>query len=445
MRTGRNAIGLAVLVAALGYFVDIFDLLLFALVRKESLQEVLAAELAGLSPDAADALLKNWGLWLDNTLQTTGLLLGGLVWGVLADRKGRLAVLFGSILVYSVANLFNAVIRDIDPAGGFGWMHAIGVGRAIDQYEVLRFVAGFGLAGELGAGITLVSEIVSDRRRGYATTIVAFVGIIGAIAAFVVTTQCTWRVSFAIGGCLGLGLLFLRMGVAESGLFEEMTGAGSRGAGAFWRLFSPPRRLLRYACTVLVAVPIWFSVGVLVKYADVLGTSIGLQGAEKPSPKNAIFWCYVGLAAGDLLSGLCSQWMQSRKRAILLFQLLTAVAIVVYFTLGAISLPMFYAAVCFLGVATGYWAVFATTAAEQFGTDLRGTVATTAPNLVRWSTAGWGMLWIWFEGMFEAGGFESRAVWMAAAATAAVALFIAIPAVLGLRETYGTSLKFKEE
>ncbi len=445
MRTGRNAIGLAVLVAALGYFVDIFDLLLFALVRKESLQEVLAPDLVGLAPDAADALLKHWGLWLDNTLQTTGLLLGGLVWGVLADRKGRLKVLFGSILVYSIANVLNAAIADIDPNGAYGWMYSLGVGRAIDQYEVLRFVAGFGLAGELGAGITLVSEIVSEQRRGYATTIVAVVGIVGAIAAYVTTTYCSWRTSFAIGGCLGLCLLFLRIGVAESGLFREMAGHQALGAGAFWRLFSPPRRLLRYLCTVFIAVPIWFAVGVLVKYADVIGTSLGLQGVEKPSPKNAIFWCYVGLAAGDLLSGLCSQWMRSRKKSILLFQLLTAIAIACYFTLGAISLPMFYAVVCFLGVATGYWAVFATTAAEQFGTDLRGTVATTAPNLVRWSTAGWGMMWVAFDGAFTAGGFGERATWMAAAATAVVAMLIAVPAVFGLRETYGTSLKFKEE
>lgn len=445
MQMGRNAVGLAVVVAALGYFVDIFDLLLFALVRKESLQEVLAAELAGLSPDAADALLKNWGLWIDNTLQTTGLLLGGLTWGVLADRKGRLAVLFGSILVYSVANLLNANIADVDPSGNFGWMHSIGLGRAIQQYEVLRFVAGFGLAGELGAGITLVSELVSEKRRGYATTIVATVGILGAVAAYFVTMNFDWRTSFAIGGCLGLCLLFLRIGVVESGLYAEMAGTARSGAGAFWRLFWPPRRLLRYSCTILIAVPIWFSVGVLVKYADVIGASLGLQGAEKPSPKSAIFWCYIGLAVGDVSSGLLSQWMRSRKKAILIFQLLTAIAIALYFTLGAASLPMFYTTVTLLGFATGYWAVFATTTAEQFGTDLRGTVATTAPNLVRWSAAGWGILWVALEGAFVDRGFGSSAAALAAALSGAVALCIAIPAVFGLRESYGTSLNFRED
>ncbi len=439
----RNAVGLAVVVAALGYFVDIFDLLLFALVRKDSLQEVLAADLVGLAPDAADALLKSWGLWLDNTLQTTGLLLGGLAWGVLADRKGRIAVLFGSILVYSVANLLNANIADINPDGNFGWMYAVGLGRAIDQYEVLRFVAGFGLAGELGAGITLVAELVSEQRRGYATTVVATVGILGAVAAYLVTLYCAWRTAFMIGGGLGIGLLFLRIGVVESGLFKEMAGA-SKGAGAFWRLAWPPRRLLRYTSTVLIAVPIWFAVGVLVKYADVIGASLGLTGANKPSPRNAILWCYIGLAVGDVCSGLCSQWMRSRKKAILLFQLLTVAAIALYFTLGATSLPMFYASVAFLGFATGYWAVFVTTIAEQFGTDLRGTAATSAPNLVRWSAAGWGLLWVFFEGVFAASGFGTSVAWMAAAATAAVAMLIAIPAVFGIRETYGISLDFKE-
>ncbi|MFM7809588.1 MAG: MFS transporter, partial [Planctomycetota bacterium] len=302
---------LAVVVAALGYFVDIFDLLLFALLRKRSLADVLAPQLAATPPDRHDLLLKDWGIWLDNTLQMTGLMVGGIVWGVLGDRLGRLAVLFGSILLYSIANLLNAAIADVDAAGALGFLHAIGLGTAIRQYEVLRFVAGVGLAGELGAGITLVAELTSRERRGIATTIVATVGIFGAVAGFFITQLVSWRTAFAIGGVLGLSLLFLRIGVVESGMWSHIRTRGHRGA--LWMLVWPPRRLLRYLSVVLIAVPVWFGVGTLVKYGDVIGMSMGLPADQKPDPGRAVMWCYVGLAIGDLVSGLLSQALRSRR------------------------------------------------------------------------------------------------------------------------------------
>ncbi len=434
-RPPARAVGLVVVVAALGYFVDIFDLLLFALIRKSSLADVLAPRLAGLPADEVDAILASHGVWLDNILQMTGLLVGGLVWGVVADRRGRLSVLFGSILVYSVANLLNAAVVDVDPDGPLGFLHAIGLGTAIHQYGVLRFVAGFGLAGELGAGITLVTELVSPKRRGLATTFVASVGILGAVVGFFVTELVTWRGAFVVGGVLGLALLALRVGVVESGLFLAAERGATRGRGAFWRLLWPAERLRRYVSTVLIAVPIWFVVGTLIKYCDTILPSLGLE-AEKPSPGRAIMWCYTGLAAGDLASGLLSQWLGSRRRAIAFFHLLTVVAIGLYFTVGARSLAGFYAVAAFAGFATGYWAVFATIAAEQFGTNLRATAATTAPNIVRWSAAWTGGLWLALTGPLEA--------WLAAAVVAAVVMPVAMLAVFGLRESYGTSLDFHE-
>ncbi|MBX3354879.1 MAG: MFS transporter [Phycisphaeraceae bacterium] len=458
---------LAVVVAALGYFVDIFDLLLFALVRRESLLDVLGPQIAELRAElevrfaeivdvaqreaaidlAVDTFLRNWGAWLDNVLQTTGLLVGGLVWGIIADRRGRLAVLFGSILCYSVANLLNGLITDVDRNGLFGFMHLFGVGTAIGQYEVLRFVAGFGLAGELGAGVTLVAELVSKENRGYATTLIATVGILGAVAGYFVTQVTEWRTAFIIGGVLGLGLLALRVGVVESGMFHQAQQRQVRGRGAFWLLFWPPERLVRYASVVLLAVPIWFVVGTLVKYADLLGGSMGLVGENKPSPGLAVMWCYVGLAGGDLASGLLSQFIRSRRGAILIFHGLTGLAMLAYFTLAPRSVELFYGVVVALGFACGYWAVFVTSAAEQFGTNLRATAATTAPNVVRWSAAGSFLLWHWLEGWIAAmpGRTQAEATWMAAAVGGALVLTIALVALGGIRETFGISLDYEEE
>lgn len=462
---------IAVIVAALGYFVDIFDLLLFALVRRSSLLEVLAPQVAALRDeltikfahlaDAAqreieigkgiDAFLVSWGGWLDNILQTTGLLVGGLVWGIVADRRGRLAVLFGSILCYSVANLLNGFITDVDPNGAFSFMHSIGLGTAIRQYEVLRFVAGFGLAGELGAGVTLVAELVSREKRGYATTLIATVGILGAVAAYFVVQWTTrenpsgWRTAFMIGGGLGFALLILRVGVVESGMFRHVQERHVRGRGAFWLLFWPPERAIRYLCVVLLAVPIWYVVGTLVKYSDQIGGSLGLVGSQKIDNGRAIVFCYLGLAAGDLTSGLMSQWMKSRRAAILLFHGLTILGMLAYFTIGPTNSTFFYGTVLFIGFATGYWAVFVTSTAEQFGTNIRATATTTAPNVVRWSAAGSFLLWKWMEEWIgRMPGHEADAPWMGAAIGGALVLALALVALGGIRETFGISLDYEE-
>jgi MFS transporter, putative metabolite:H+ symporter len=422
---------LAVVVAALGYFVDIFDLLLFAIVRRSSLLDLGVPEHG----------LVEAGLWLDNILQMTGLVVGGVFWGMLGDRRGRLSVLFGSILCYSVANLLNAFIADVPAGSALSFLHAVGLGSAVDQYALLRFVAGFGLAGELGAGVTLVSELVSRERRGVATTIVATVGILGAVVAYFVAESMSWRVAYLVGGVLGLALLALRIGVVESGMFESVRSGGVAGRGAIWRLLWPPSRLGRYLAVILCGVPIWFCVGILVKYCDAIGVALGLDPAAAPSPGRAIMWAYVGLAAGDLASGLLSQWLRSRKRAIAVFQVLTAAACGLYFALGSRSADAMYAACAVVGFASGYWAVFVTTAAEQFGTDLRATVTTSAPNFVRWSAAGSALLWTTFQGWFPA---DPRAPWIGGALVALVVLPLAMLSLLGLRESFGRDLDFLE-
>ena len=463
----RN-VALATVVAALGYFVDIFDLLLFALVRVKSLKDILAPEIRAAQDklvasarfaDAAamerakdlvaDRILRDGGVLLDNILQMTGLVAGGIVWGVLADRLGRLQMLFGSILVYSVANILNAFVADIPADSAFAWMHALGLGTAYNQYALLRFVSGFGLAGELGAGITLVSELVSKENRGFATTMVATVGILGAVCAYFVTELVTeWRNAFLIGGMLGLALLFLRVGVVESGMFDRVKQAHAVGRGALWMLAWPLPRARRYLALILCAVPIWYCVGVLVKYCDVIGTSLGMDAASKPKPGLAIMSCYVGLALGDLASGLLSQLLRSRRKALLAFHGITALAIAAYFVVGPANLTIFYLCCGALGFASGYWAVFVTTTAELFGTNLRATATTSAPNFVRWSAAGSALLWNWFEVLFgggiagEAG--DPTAPWRGAALVGAMLVPVAIVAAMSLKESFGSSLDWTE-
>jgi len=439
IRQPRSVVILAVVVAALGYFVDIFDLLLFALIRKTSLREVLAPQLAALPADQHDVLLKDWGVWIDNILQMSGLLVGGVLWGVLGDRLGRLTVLFGSILVYSVANLLNAAITDVDPNGPLAFLNIVGLGSAIHQFEVLRFVAGVGLAGELGAGMTLVSELTAPKWRGYATTLIATLGIMGAVAAYFVTQLVSWRMSLVVGGVLGLSLLFLRLGVAESGMWNHLKSSTKKGSLRV--LFWPPRRALRFACVVLTAIPIWFVVGTLVKYGDVIGASLGLPLNAKPDPGRSIMWCYIGLAAGDLSSGLLSQWMGSRRKAILFFHLLTIAGMVLYFLVGGHTQNMFYMSCFVLGIGSGYWAVFATSAAEQFGTNIRATAATLAPNLVRWSAGGSAALWVWSEKWFVN---DPGSAWKAAVITATAVMLISMLALLGVHETYAVDLDYEE-
>lgn len=355
---GRRAVTVAVLVAALGYFVDLFDLILFTVLRRPSF--------AALGLDDAQAL--SWGHLVINW-QLTGMLLGGVAWGVLADRRGRITVLFGSIIMYSLANLANAFVADLY------------------TYSALRFIAGFGLAGELGAGITLVSELLPTKLRGIGTTIVATVGLAGAVVAGLVGELLTtkypemgWRAAYAIGGVLGLMLLALRVGVLESGIFRDAKVTGV-ARGDIRMLLWPPRRLGRFLGVILVGMPIWFAGGVLFVFSPEIGKELGLNPA--PTAANAVIFSYVGVVLGDLASGLLSQMLRSRKRVIAMFMAAYAVALVLVLTLGGRSLEMYYGLMLLLGATTGFWVLFVTVASEQFGTNLRATVTTSAPNFVR--------------------------------------------------------------
>ncbi len=401
----KRAANLAVLVAALGYFVDIYDLILFSVVRVRSLTDIGVPE----------AQLLDAGVRLIN-LQMFGMLVGGILWGVLGDRRGRLSVLFGSIVLYSLANLANAFVT------------------SVESYGALRFIAGIGLAGELGAGITLVAEVMSKESRGYGTAVVAGIGVLGAIAAALVAEAFDWRTAYIVGGVMGLALLALRVAVRESQMFQSVKST-SIGRGNFFALFADRRRGIRYLSVILVAVPIWYVIGVLVTFAPEFAKALDL--GYTPSAGRAILWLYAGLAVGDIASGTLSQVIQSRKRAIALFLGLTVAGCAAYFLEVAGTLAGFYALCSAMGVAIGYWAVFVTMAAEQFGTNLRATATTSAPNFVRGAVVP--MTWAFQS--FRDGGLG---VVGGGIAVGVVVLVLAVIALLALGETYGKDLDYVE-
>lgn len=341
---------LPVIAAAFGYLVDMYDLFLFSVVRIPSLKGI---------GDSGDALLKH-GVMLLNW-QMAGLLLGGIFWGILGDKKGRLSVLFGSILIYSLANICNGFVQ------------------TVPQYAAFRFIAGIGLAGELGAGVTLVTEVLPKQIRGYGTTLVATLGVVGAILAYFVADMFNWRMAYFTGGGLGLLLLLLRIRIFESPVFTKMKATRIQRGNI--EMLLKPQRFLKYLQCIAIGLPIWFVVGILITFSPEFGNAIGLD--EPVVAGKAVMLAFAGQVAGDIVSGLLSQYVKSRRKIVLLFILLSSLLILIYLLAPLKTLGAFYWVCILLGFANGYWALFVTVAAELFGANLRATVATTVPNFVR--------------------------------------------------------------
>jgi putative MFS transporter len=347
----RNAAFL-VLVASLGYFVDIYDLLIFSIVRVKSLHDIGVTD-----PD-----MRLQGVYVIN-MQMFGLLLGGIVWGVMGDKLGRIKVLFGSILLYSIANFANGMVHDIN------------------SYAIVRFIAGIGLAGELGAGITLVSETLSKERRGYGTTIIAVIGLFGAVAAKIVGDY-GWRHAYFIGGGLGILLLLLRVGTFESGMFKNIAQA-EVSKGNILMLFNNRKRFLKYLYCILIGAPLWYVVGILVTQSPEFGKALG--STEPLSAGTGVSYTYIGISIGGIFAGVLSQLTKSRKITMMIFLLLSVASVVCFLSAKGITGEEFIWLCSFMGFSVGYWATFVTIAAEQFGTNIRSTVTTTVPNFVRGS------------------------------------------------------------
>ena len=419
MKSLSTATRLAITVAALGYFVDVYDLILFNVVRWESLADL------GLDKAAATTT----GVWLLN-LQLIGMLVGGVMWGVLGDLRGRLSVLFGSIILYSVANLLNAGVGATS-----GPLAFMGSFDAITSYGVLRFVAGVGLAGELGAGVTLVAELTSRERRGIAVTIIGAVGVVGAVVAGFVGELAGWRMAYAIGGVMGLALLALRVGVVESGMFAALSRESSGVTRGLIPIIRSPRLAMRLLKIVLVGMPIWFTLAVLVGLAPKIAESMGVTPTPKPGTLVALYYC--GAIFGDLSSGFLSQWLKSRTRAMGVFMAGTAVGAALVLTVGSQSAFWYGAATVVMGFFSGYWIVVITTASELFGTNVRATVTTMTPNLIRVSAVPVTMAFTFLTG-------STGDVW-AAALTGACCFALAAVALRTLPEPFGRDLDFTEE
>jgi len=402
--SNKKNVTLIIIVAALGYFVDIYDLILFSVVRIKSLKDL----------GVADDDMLSIGASIINS-QMFGMLIGGILWGVLGDKKGRLSVLFGSIIVYSLANIANGFVS------------------SVTAYTIIRFIAGVGLAGELGAGITLVTETMSKENRGYGTMIVAGVGLFGAVAAALISDHYTWQTSYFIGGGMGLLLLFLRVGLAESGLFKDVKDSTVQ-RGNIWMLFTNAGRFKKYICCILIGLPLWFVVGVLITFSPEFGKALNATGLLNAG--KGVMYCYIGIAVGDIVAGLLCQLLRSRKKVMFMFLVLTAIAISVYLSAEGLSPETFIWLSLFLGFASGYWATFVTIASEQFGTNLRATVTTTVPNFVRGSVVAVTISFQFLKG--EVGILQSAMI------VGAVCLVIALVALSQLKETFNKDLDYVE-
>ncbi len=420
----KKLLNATVIVAALGYFVDIFDLVLFGMVRIPSLKTL------GITDSIA---LKDLGLLLDN-YQMAGMLLGGIFWGILGDKKGRLTVLFGSIITYSIANIAN------------GFVESVGM------YAVLRFIAGFGLAGELGAGITLVNEVMVKEKRGLATAFVAATGIFGAvIGAFLVggiesltetlhiTAFESWRIVYFVGGGLGVLLLILRISVVESGMYKNAQ-KDRKNLGNIKILFQNKDLFIRYISIIIIAIPIWYVVQLYAKYAPELGEAVGLEFDDRSSvARYAILFCYLGLTFGDVASGILSNYMKSRRKALRLFLGMMVGSMGLFWLVGIHHVYLFYGTICLIGFAAGYWAVFMSTAAESFGTNIRSTVTNTAPNFVRGSVIGINALYYFFSTYLDLGVLSATII------IGILVLSAAFWALTNIKETFTSDLDYIEE
>jgi MFS transporter, putative metabolite:H+ symporter len=404
--TTPKVFNVIVIVAALGYFVDIYDLILFSIVRVKSLEAL------GIFGE----MNKTIGLRLLNT-QMAGMLIGGIIWGVLGDKKGRLSVLFGTIILYSLANIANGMIQ------------------TLDQYYIARFFAGVGLAGELGIGITLVSEVMTKETRGYGTTVVSGIGIAGAVAGFLVADKFDWRVAYYVGGGLGILLLILRVSVYESGMFAKIKTTEVR-KGSFVSLFTNKVRFRKFLRCILVGVPVWYVIGVLVSFSDKIGGENGLNIIGKIEVSKAVMYHYIGASLGAFLTGFLSQWLKSRRQALFIALAGLVVTLAWCYSSRGISVEYFYFILFVVGIPNGFWSVFVTIASEQFGTNMRATVTTTVPNFVRGTTVVVTSAFSFFSG--------SLGVVGSAATVGVVVMFLSFLSVYLLEETFHKELDYVE-
>ncbi|SEN31558.1 Major Facilitator Superfamily protein [bacterium A37T11] len=401
-----SVLSVPVIVAALGYFVDVYDMLLFGIVRIPSLK---ALGLSDIEISKEGASILNW--------QMTGLLFGGFLWGTLGDKKGRLSVLFGSIITYSIANI------------------ACGFVHEPYTYKIWRFIAGLGLAGELGAGITLVSESLPKKLRPFGTSLVGGIGMLGAVAAYFTAELFEWRVAYFVGGGMGIALLILRLGVRESTIFQQLKKNSKVQKGNFLSLVNDRGRLKRYLKCIGIGIPFWYIISVLATFSNEFGKAFHV--VEPVVPGLAIMWAYVAISISDIFSGILSYKLKSRKKAVLYLILFAFVNSFIFLFHGSNSASQMYFLIFLMGIGIGYWALFVTIAAEQFGTNLRSTAATTVPNMVRGTVVLMTTAYISLK--------DSTGVVNAGIILGAICFTLGIYSILTISETHDKDMDFLEE
>jgi len=401
---------LPVIVGSLGFFVDIYDLLLFSIVRKSSFKDL----------GVAVADMKNIG---ENIIswQMLGLTIGGIAWGIIGDKKGRKNVLFGSICLYSLATIANGFVTNID------------------QYTFLRFIAGLGLAGELGASITLTSELLPKEKRGIAAAIIATSGVMGTVTAYFVhyLSNENWRLCYFIGGAMGIALLFLRVKVLDSKMYDTAKNAQVK-MGDFLMILTNRERLLRYLRAITVGLPVWYVIGLLISFSDEFAARFGIINFDQPK---ALMLQYVALVFGDMGAGFLSNIIKSRKKTLLIFYTILTFFFVLFFALkgGGTALNMYL--ICMgLGFGSGISVLYITMSAEQFGTNLRATAAISIPNLVRGFLPIILMLFQFLRGNSMLNNYVTAA-WV----TGVIVLVIGLISLFFTNETFGKELDFVEE
>lgn len=418
-----HKVAFMILVASLGYFVDIYDLILYNIIKKDSLESLHI-------PQSKESILFMW--------QMTGMLVGGLLWGILGDKKGRVSVLFGSILIYSIANIANAFVDNIY------------------TYALWRFIAGVGLAGELGAAITLVAESMPQKKRGLGTMLIVTVGALGAVFAYAVSNEgyrlapffesifsaklANWQISYIMGGVLGLVLLVLRAGTFESKLFHKLKNDDIK-QGDFFMLFSNKKILKKYIACIVIGLPVWYVVGILIALAHRFLPEIGVLKGQMVETKELILYSYLGLSSGDLLSGMLSQFFQSRRKVIMLNLIGICLLTAVYLSVHDVTATYLRLISYFLGLATGYWALFVTNASEQFGTNIRNTVTATVPNFVRGGVVPITLLFEWISGMQ----ITSHPVSFAGVIVGILCIGLAAWGVKTVKESFHENLNYYEQ
>lgn len=401
---------LPIIVGALGFFVDIYDLQVFAITRIASFRELGVPEENMKS--VGEGIL-NW--------QMIGLMLGGLAWGILGDKKGRTSVLFGSIFLYSIATIANGFVQDVD------------------TYSALRFVAGLGLAGELGASITLTSEMLPKEKRGLAAALIATSGVMGTIVAYFVQDLSggNWRLCYYIGGGMGLALLFLRMKVLDSSMYNAAKMENVK-MGSLLMIFGKRERFLRYLRGILIGLPVWYVIGILITFSNEFAKEFKIQGFDQPK---SLMLQYVALAFGDMSAGFVANWLKSRKKTLYIYYTILTVVIALFFIFkGGGSATNMYLFCMAMGFGAGISVLYITMSAEQFGTNLRATAAISIPNLVRGFLPLMSLLFVFLRGKVAFNDYVTGA-WV----VGIIVFVISWLAVYFTKETFGKEMDFVEK